>query len=35
MVPMEIPTWLGWVLVIALNLALTVVFVFVRSQNRR
>jgi len=32
---MEIPTWLGWVLVIGINLALTVVFTIVRQRTRR
>jgi len=32
---MEIPTWLGWVLVIAINLGLTVVFTIVRQRTRR
>jgi len=35
MTPMELSGALGWVLVIALNLALTAVYIFVRLRNRR
>jgi|GEM_PF-4653949 len=35
MVPMEISNTMGWIIVVALNLALTGVFIFVRSQTRR
>ena len=33
--PMEISNTMGWIIVIGINLALTVVFIFVRSQTRR